>query len=387
MGTTKQPASFHDDTHILSFDPPDVGENGPDSLLDVSPAAPIPLASRLFQAWQSRGYSISGDVWAGKVGGMSHVVRSIYGGVRSTSNCFIKGKSNITILTSTLAELIVIKNGEAEGVVVQNADGRAYYQAQDEVIVSCGVFESPKLLMLSGIGPQEELLAMGIPCLADSPQVGKNLQDHPVMPHVFEVPEELSMDWILRPGFEHDKAAHQYKSTKTGPFTSGLLEVSAFSRIDERLHTCKEWRNLMDAQGSDPLGPHGQPHFELDFVVCFCTELPTPTKSKTDVALLRKAVPATYLPSRVRRASHCHRFVTPTSITRHRFSPIEQTHGLARNQSEFPRRPGRRGWPARRCTVRRRDIAEGRRHARRDSRRVPPPAASRFRFGDGQTDP
>ncbi|KAK5441441.1 hypothetical protein LTS15_011273 [Exophiala xenobiotica] len=265
----RKPASFHDEDHLLSFDPPDVGENGPDSSLNVSPARPIPLAERLFQAWQSRGYSVSGDVWGGNVGGMAHLTRTIYNGVRSTSNCFIKGKRNITVLASTMAEMIVTKDGAAEGVVVQSPEGKAYYQARREVIVSCGVYESPKLLMLSGIGPQEELLARGLPCLSDSWHVGKHLQDHPILPHVFQVPEDLSMDAVIRPGPWHDKCAQQYRESKTGPFTSGLLEISAFARIEERLQPCKEWRTLKETEGNDPLGPEGQPHLEIDFVPCF----------------------------------------------------------------------------------------------------------------------
>jgi hypothetical protein len=51
--------------------------------------------------------------------------------------------------------------------------------------------------------------------------------------------------------------------------TSGLLEMSGFARIDERLRTSKEWRELSGGEASsDPLGPGGQPHFEFDFVVC-----------------------------------------------------------------------------------------------------------------------
>ncbi|OAP56363.1 hypothetical protein AYL99_09542 [Fonsecaea erecta] len=265
----RKPASFYDEDHLLSFDPPDVGENGPDSLLHVSPTRPIPLAERLFQAWQSRGYSVSGNVWGGNVDGMTHLIRTVHNGVRSTSNCFIRGKRNITVLTSTVAEMIVTKDGAAEGVVVQSPEGKAYYHASQEVIVSCGVFESPKLLMLSGIGPQEELLARGLPCLADSWHVGKNLQDHPILPHVFQVPEDLSMDDVIRPGPRHDKYLQQYRDSKTGPLTSGLLEVSAFARIEERLQTCKEWRTLKDTEGNDPLGPEGQPHLEIDFVPCF----------------------------------------------------------------------------------------------------------------------
>lgn len=182
----------------------------------------------------------------------------------------MKGKTNIDILPNSIAERIIVKNGSAEGVVVKTPRERLYYEATREVIASCGVFESPKLLMLSGIGPQDQLLSYELPCVANSPHVGKNLQDHPVLPHVFRVKDGYSMDHILRPGPEREREWSLYKKSQEGAFSSGLLEMSAFPRIDERLATCKEWRELRDRMRCDPLGPQGQPHLELDFVVRIC---------------------------------------------------------------------------------------------------------------------
>lgn len=236
--------------------------------LDISPTRRIPLAEQLTRAWKSRGYWVNTNPFTGEPGGLIHLLRSIYKGVRSTSACFLRAKQNVTVLSSRLTHRIVINHDVADGIIVKEPDAKTcYYKARREVILCCGVFESPKLLMLSGIGPMCQLLLHGIPCLVDSPHVGKNLQDHPVMAQVFEVKDNLSMDSYLRPGADHDTALLQYRQSRTGPLVSGLLEMAAFARIDDRLKTCKEWREAAEKMDCDPLGPQKQPHFEIDFVV------------------------------------------------------------------------------------------------------------------------
>ena len=92
-----------------------------------------------------------------------------------------------------------------KGVTVITASGEELtFYATREVIVSQGVFESPKLLMLSGIGPQAELKKHNIPVLVDSPHVGQHLLDHPGVPFVLEVKEGYGMDdYVLRQGTPH----------------------------------------------------------------------------------------------------------------------------------------------------------------------------------------
>ena len=75
------------------------------------------------------------------------------------------------------------------------------YIAKKEVIVSCGVFESPKLLMLSGIGPRDQLTQHGITSIVESPHVGQNLLDHPILSHVFKLKDGHGLDGhLLRAG-------------------------------------------------------------------------------------------------------------------------------------------------------------------------------------------
>lgn len=113
--------------------------------------------------------------------GYSRVQYYLNNNVRSGTNfSYIRParhRSNLDIVLNSLATKIVIKDKKAVGVEFVR-DGQKYYaKASKEIIVSCGSANTPQLLMLSGIGPAEELNKHNIEVIADLP-VGKNLQDH-----------------------------------------------------------------------------------------------------------------------------------------------------------------------------------------------------------------
>ncbi|NBE07052.1 GMC family oxidoreductase [Paragemmobacter ruber] len=87
-------------------------------------------------------------------------------------------RPNLTVLTGALAERIVMEKGRATGLMVRHNRRRLTLSARREVILSAGAFGSPHLLLLSGIGPEDELRAHGIPVHHALPGVGQNLQDH-----------------------------------------------------------------------------------------------------------------------------------------------------------------------------------------------------------------
>lgn len=91
----------------------------------------------------------------------------------------VRARRNLTVLSNTQVLRVVIENGAAIGVEIEQGDYlRAVVNARREVVLSAGTLGSPKLLMLSGIGPAAQLRAHGIDVLQDSPNVGRNLQDH-----------------------------------------------------------------------------------------------------------------------------------------------------------------------------------------------------------------
>ncbi len=93
----------------------------------------------------------------------------------------IVNRSNLLIETGAHATRLLIENGRAVGVeYVQDGQTRQAY-AENEVILSAGAVDSPKLLMLSGVGPAETLRTHGINVVLDLPGVGQNLQDHALL--------------------------------------------------------------------------------------------------------------------------------------------------------------------------------------------------------------
>jgi choline dehydrogenase len=87
---------------------------------------------------------------------------------------------NLTVLTGTRARRLVLEHGRCAGVDV----GDAVVRAEGEVVLAAGTIESPKLLLLSGIGPAGELARLGIDVAVDLPGVGENLHDHLLSPVV-----------------------------------------------------------------------------------------------------------------------------------------------------------------------------------------------------------
>jgi choline dehydrogenase len=266
-------ATYHDDDKLYSSDLEKIGNRGGPLHISHSDLIPEmkPFRDALQSAWVSKGGELTSDVYSGTQKGLFHCINTIYKGKRSNASVFVEGKENITIVSSTTSKNIKFENNKAVGVTVIGPDGQEYsFSAKNEVIVSQGAYESAKLLMLSGIGRKAELEAKGINVLVDSQHVGQNLLDHPILSHVFKIKDGYSLDsHLLRAGPQKDGAVAAYQKDKTGPYSSGLLELVAFPRADEWFNKSREYREYKAKNGgADPFGPAGQPHFEVDFVVC-----------------------------------------------------------------------------------------------------------------------
>ncbi|KAJ5664071.1 alcohol oxidase [Penicillium longicatenatum] len=271
-------ATYHDDEKLYPNELSKIGTGGPVNIAhaDLVPEMQ-PFRDALTQAWVSKGEALTEDIFSGEMRGLTHCVDTIYGGQRQGSFLYLKNKPNVTILYGVQSKRLIIDPETAicSGVTVISADSGAEISvyASREVILSQGVFETPKLLMLSGIGPAAELAKHGITPIVKSAHVGQHLLDHPIVPFALQIKDGMGLDdHIIRSGPLNDQAVNTYKRDKTGPISSGLLELVGFPRIDQRLEKYPAYREAKAANGGlDPFGPAGQPHFELDFVGLFST--------------------------------------------------------------------------------------------------------------------
>lgn len=145
-----------------------------------------------------------------------------------------KKRKNLTVATSAHATRVLIENGRATGVEYRTPDGTHTARARREVIVSGGVYGSPQLLMLSGIGPAEHLKNVGVEVVRDMPGVGSNLHDHFNTYVAYKCSQPVTMNDLVNSLPRRIWAGMQYALGRTGPLASMGLYVGAFVRSDRR---------------------------------------------------------------------------------------------------------------------------------------------------------
>ena len=150
-----------------------------------------------------------------------------------------RARGNVEVLTDAHCEKIVISNNEAKGVLFhrKKAFGKElkYVRARREVILSAGAFQSPQLLMLSGVGPGDHLQSVGVETLKDAPQVGQNLQDHLDYTALFKSPSPDSVGLHANFAARLPKAYRDLKKEDRGALTSNLAEAGGFLKTDPSL--------------------------------------------------------------------------------------------------------------------------------------------------------
>jgi choline dehydrogenase len=141
-------------------------------------------------------------------------------------------RRNLTIITEAQATRIVIEKGRAVGIEYVRGGKRHAVRAERELLLAGGAINSPQLLLLSGIGPTEELRAMHVPVALDLPGVGKNLQDHLNVNVIQRTTQAITLDGKSG-GLASLAVALQWLLRRSGPGTSNVAEAGAFivSRI------------------------------------------------------------------------------------------------------------------------------------------------------------
>lgn len=144
-------------------------------------------------------------------------------------------RKNLTVLTECSTERVLFANKRATGVCYRRAGHRYVASAAKEVIVAAGTFNSPQVLLRSGIGPATELARHDIELTYDSPEVGKNLQEH--VDVSLHVRNHQSDGMTLTPWglIKLAPSLFQYLFRRSGQLAHSLAEVGAFYRSAEQI--------------------------------------------------------------------------------------------------------------------------------------------------------
>ncbi|MEJ8846982.1 GMC family oxidoreductase [Variovorax rhizosphaerae] len=208
------------------------GIGGP---LGVSNGAPHRMTQAFVQACQQMGMPYNPDFNGATQEGAGAYQTTTRNGKRcSAAVGYLRpaqGRRNLTVKTDALINRIVIEKGRAVGVEVIEAGRPSVVRCAREVLVTSGAIGSPKLMLLSGIGPAEQLRKLGINVVADQPEVGQNLHDHFGIDIVYELNGPDSFDKYAKPHWMA-WAGLQYALFRKGPVASNIVEGGAFWYAD-----------------------------------------------------------------------------------------------------------------------------------------------------------
>lgn len=192
------------------------GTGGP---LEVTTDYPKhPIQNAVLKAGQEWGMPLNEDYNGEELEGISQEQLNMKDGIRqSTYRAYLHpviDNPNLTVTTGAWVHRLLIEEGKVVGVEYEQ-DGKVHELRGGEVALAAGAVDSPRILLMSGIGPKKDLEALGIEVVLDLPGVGENLHDHLLVPVIFKTtkkdvgppPENTPITqvhwfWSSRPGLE-----------------------------------------------------------------------------------------------------------------------------------------------------------------------------------------
>jgi len=190
-----------------------------------------PVSEAVIQAGVAMGLVRKEDLNELDQEGIGYFPATIKRGRRvSASRAFLRPiaqRANLTVTTDITVDRILFEGARAVGVAYRTNGTLRDFRAVKEIIVCAGVFQSPKILQLSGIGPADHLRALGIPVVCDSPGVGANLREHWGLKLQFRLHRSPGHNQLLR-GLGLRLSVLRYLVFRTGVLSSAGSEVGAF---------------------------------------------------------------------------------------------------------------------------------------------------------------
>jgi choline dehydrogenase len=208
------------------------GDSGPLTVSDLKYKSA--LTSDFIAAARAYGLPANEDFNGPQQDGVGYYQVTQSGGRRwSAADAYlhpVSSRPNLTIVTDALVTGVEISAGRATAVRYVHRGAEELARADAEIILAAGAIGSPHLLMLSGVGPADHLHEHNIAVMADSPGVGANLSDHPVVTAMWSAPKARSL-WEQA----GRRNLARWQLTHSGPMTSNIAEAGGFTRTDPGL--------------------------------------------------------------------------------------------------------------------------------------------------------
>jgi choline dehydrogenase len=206
--------------------------------------------------------------------GAGHFQRTTKRGRRwSTADAYLRpaqNRRNLTIRTNAQTTRILIEDGKAVGVSFVSEGVPQTAPTRGEVIVSAGVFNSPHLLQLSGLGPPKLLQSFGIPVLREMPSVGADMQDHFHCVVTFRCTKRITLNHVANGFVRRGLAGAQYVLFRSGPLANNATCAGAFARSDATLDRPDLQLNFINytvaSRDRQKVRAHPFPGFTIDVV-------------------------------------------------------------------------------------------------------------------------
>ena len=211
------------------------GTGGPLNVMDL--CDPNPFAHAFVEAGVQAGQVHNADFNGRTQEGVGLYQVTHKGGERcSVAKGYLtpnRARPNLQVLTGVLVTRVLIENGRAVGVAYVQDGQEKTLRAEREVILSAGAFQSPQLLMLSGIGPADHLRQHGIDVMLDLPGVGAHLHDHPDVVQVWDVPGAHELFGLSWAGVRRTWGdVQRWRRERRGPLTTNFAEAGGFIKSD-----------------------------------------------------------------------------------------------------------------------------------------------------------
>ncbi len=214
------------------------GQGGPLVVSDLQ--TDNPFQDHFLEAGRQVGYPVSQDFNGPEQEGVGLYQVTQENGERwSSYRGYVKPhlgvRSNLQVETGAQTQRVLFEGKRAVGVEYRQGGSIQTVMARKEVILSAGAFQSPQLLMLSGIGDAAELQKHGIPVVHHLPGVGKNLKDHPDFIFGYKSDDINLLGISLKGGLHLLKQIGRYRRERRGLISSNFAEGGAFLKTSPEL--------------------------------------------------------------------------------------------------------------------------------------------------------